>query len=340
MFSQKIFRTSAMVAALALSAPSTLAASDSQPVKLSGQEAAKGVTTVAIGAFNVGFIFKSVDQTKAVGGFMGLAEGTTRAESSLVGVSPAVMQQITDAAYADFVTQLRAKGYAVQDPAVTFAGGAADKMHPQKAPLDIKIQLEKKSNGKATFFKPTVLPAMLIMAGDFTGSGMSSIGLSMAAGQTSYALTQYAKTSGMAVIDVTYLIDFSDQKRPGSFSMGSLKINSGISVASNYSRVSMIAPSGKTAVIKLNQPIPVEGDFATMRDTTSGSAKAVETAGHVAGGIGRLMGGKLGGLGMFGRGGNTRKIEFDAKPENYAAGATKAASLANIQMVATLFSLR
>ena len=306
-------------------------------LKVSGQEAAKGVSQIAIGAFNVGFIFKSVDSTKAMGGILGAAQGTTRAESTLVGITPAMMQTITDAAYADFTAKLQASGYTIQAPSALF-GAPLPRAHPQSSPLDVNIALEKKSTGKVTLVKPTALGALYLIPGDFTGSGMSSIGLNMASAQTNYALSQYAKQAGVGVVDVVYLIDFSQQQQNGGFSV---KVNSGVSIASNYSRATLIAPSGKATTIKINDAIPVAGDFATMRDTTSGFTKTTQTATRVLGGLGRLGGAfGMGGGGLFKTGGSTKKIEFDAKPENYRIGANQATTLANERIVAQLNALR
>ena len=94
---KKLLSAVALVAMLAQS--QVVYAGDKEPVKISGPANAKGVTTVAIGAFNVGFIFESVDQTKASGGLMGAFGGTTKAKSELVGVTPEMMQAITDAAH-------------------------------------------------------------------------------------------------------------------------------------------------------------------------------------------------------------------------------------------------
>lgn len=332
---------SAVSFVLSLGTVAAAHAGEAPLVKVSAGDAARGVAQIAIGSFNVGFIFQSVDKTKAVGGFMGLVEGTTRAESKLVGITPEVMQAITDAAYADFTTKLAASGYSVQAPTALFAAPIMAKARAQTAPTDINIALEKKSTGKATYFKPGALPAQYIMAGDFVGSGMSSMGLAMAGGQTTYAFSQYARESGVSVVDVVYLIDFSQQKRPGAFAMGGLKINSGIAVVSEYSRASLVTPGGKITVLKLGQPVAVEGDFATMRDTVSGMGKATRTAGHVIGGLGRMFGGAGGGLASaLGSGGNTAKLEFDAKPENYKAGATQAAILTNDRVIAQLKALR
>ncbi len=97
--------------------PIAAIAGDSAPLKLSSEASIKGTQTVVVGAFNVGFIFSSIDNTKATGGMIGAFGGTTKAKSELVGVSPAMMQAITDAAYADFKEQLAARGFTVADAA-------------------------------------------------------------------------------------------------------------------------------------------------------------------------------------------------------------------------------
>ena len=329
---KKLLSAVALVAMLAQSP--VVYAGDKEPVKISGPANAKGVTTVAIGAFNVGFIFESVDQTAASGGLMGAFGGTTKAKSELVGVTPEMMQAITDAAYADFVSQLTAGGYTVQPAADLFGHAALARTRSQDAPLDINIAMEKGSKGKATYFKPTALPSLLMVPGDFLGSGMSSMGINMAAGQASAALNNYARDSGVGLIDVVYLIDFSQQKRPGAFSFGGLQVNSALSVSADYSRITLIAPSGKQSVITIKTPVAVEGEFVEKSDTSSGTDKALQSGANVAGGVAAVMG--FGGL----RFGKTRKFAFTAKPGNYEEGAAKAASLANAMLIERLGALR
>lgn len=320
--------------AVLLAQPITIAAKEKEPVKISGPSNAKGVTTVAIGAFNVGFIFESIDRTAASGGLMGVFGGTTKAKSELVGVTPEMMQAITDAAYADFVSQLTAGGYSVQAAGDLFAHPALAKTKSQAAPLDINLALEKGSKGKATYFKPSALPSLLMIPGDFMGSGMSSMGINMAAGQAGMALNNYARESGVGVIDVVYLIDFSQQKRPGAFSFGGLQVNSALSVSADYSRMTLITPAGKQAVLTVKAPVAVEGEFVEKNDATSGTDKALQSGANVAGGLAAVAG--FGGL----RFGKTRKFEFTAKPGNYEEGAAKAASLASQMLIGRLSALR
>jgi len=304
------------------------------PLKVSGKDALAGATTVAIGAFNVGFIFESTDQTKATGGLMGAFGGTTKAKSSLVGVTPEMMSAVADAAYADFTAQLAAAGFSVANPAAVFAAPQLANPHGQASPVDINIALEKKSKGKATYVKPAALPTLIMLPGDFTGSGLSSMGLNMSAGQASAALSSYARAAGTPVIDVTYLIDFSDQKRPGAFSFGGLEVNANLSVVPGYSRMTVLGANGKTVTVTLKQPVSVDGEFVQKQDASSGFDKTTQAAANVGGGLMAAMG--VGGLGF----GKTRKFEFIAKPGNYESGAVKAASLASERLVQLMTTIR
>lgn len=325
----------AAIAALALVAPGRLIAETAeQPLKVSGQEALRGSTAVAVGAFNVGFIFESTDQTEATGGLIGAFGGTTKAKSELAGVSPEMMQKIADAAYGDFVAQLAAGGFTVQDPGQVFAAPALAKPSAQKMPAEVNIALEKGSKGKAVYYKPGVLPVLVFLPGDFTGSGMSSIGANMAAGQANGQFHAFAKQQGVPIVDVTYLIDFSDQKRPGAFSFGGLAVNANLSVSAKFSRMTVIGANGKTTTVTFKAPVSVDGDFIEKQDASSGAEKGTQAAANVAGGVAAAMG--FGGL----RFGKTRKFAFQAKPGNYEEGATKAASLANTQLVGLMASMR
>jgi hypothetical protein len=321
-------------AAFSLAAAPFVLAKEAEPLKISNKGALKGASQIAIAAFNVGFIFESTDATKASGGLMGAFGGTTKAQSKLVGVSPAMMQQITDAAYADFVKQMTARGFRVMEPGALFADPNFAKIKVQTAPTDINIALENKSKGKATYYKPGALAKQVMIGTDFVGSGLSSMGLMMSAGQNGYLLGTYAKAANTPVVDVTYLIDFSQQKRPGAFSFGGLKVNAALSVSPTYSKVTVIGPNGNQDMLTLGQPVSVEGEFIDMKDASSGFDKTSQAVGNVAGGVAAAFG--MGGFGF----GKTRKFEFTAKPGNYEQGATKVASLANELVSAQLSAMK
>lgn len=183
--------------------PNVAIGKDEPAVKVSGKDAVKGATSIAIGAFNVGFIFESTDQIKKTGGVLAAVGGVTKAKSSLVGVTPEMMQQIADAAYIDLVEQLISNGFNVTDPAAVFASDAL--LSKGKAePAEATVLLEKKSKGKATYMYPAVIPRQILIAGDIpTSGGFGQIGNTMTYAQNGVAMGAYARSAGTPVIAAT-----------------------------------------------------------------------------------------------------------------------------------------
>ena len=317
--------------ALVAMSPAVALASD-EPVKVSSASALKGVQTLVVGAFNVGFIFQSVDSTATTGGMIGAFGGVTKAKSELSGVTPAMMQAITDAAYADFQAQLAARGFTVVEPASMFAHPEFKRVKIEQSPMEVGVQLDKKSTGKATYYKPTALAGQFMLPGDITASGFGGMGIAMSAGTNQYGLSQYARAASQAVVDVTYLIDFSDAHKPGAFSFGGITVNSTMSVVGNYSKASVVTAEGKVATLTLKEPVAVAGDFVTMEDTTKGAG--VQQAANIMGGLLAARG--IGGF-KFGK---TKTYTCTAKPGLYEQGATKAATLANERVIGQLAALR
>ncbi len=307
-------------------------AADTAAVKVSSAAAVKGTTSVVIGAFNIGFIFESVDKTAATGGMIGAFGGNTRAKSLLKGVTPEMMQAIADAAYADFKGQIEARGVTVTDPAALYAHASFAKVKPVPSPYQASVLIDKKATGKVDYWKPAVLPGLVMLPGDFQGTGFSSMGMQMAAGTTQYAMTEYAKATGQAVIGVVYLVDFSSVKRPGAFSLAGVNVSSGMAISPDFSKLTLVTPSGKLAQLVLKQPVIVEGDFATREDATKD--KEIQAAANIAGGVAAAFG--AGGV-TFGK---SRTYEFTVKPDNYNTGAAKVMSLANTTLVDQLAALR
>lgn len=323
--------TALVFGGLVLASPATAA---DAPIKVQSAKTMKGAQAVQVAAFNVGFIFESVDHTKQkTGGLIGAFGGVTDAKSILTGVDAATMQAITDAAFEDFKTQLAARGFSVVDAGPIFTDAAYAKMKPTAAPFEASVALDPKgkAKGKATYFKPSALPAQLFTPGDVTGSGMfSGFGQMAYTGNTS-GFMQAAQRTGAAVIAVSYLIDFSQVKRPGAFSFsGGINVNSGMAVVDDYSRLSVILPKGQTT-LTVDQPVAVEGDFADKADTTRGGG--AQKAANIAGGVAAAFG--MGGM-KFGK---SKTFTFTAKPA-FQEGATKAATLTNTHMVEQLAALR
>lgn len=322
----------AVVSLFAVTAPAV--AGDRAPIAVQSGKAAKGVQAVQIAAFNIGFIFESVDRAKEkTGGLIGAFGGATDAKSVLTGVDAATMQAVTDAAYADLKAQLAARGFTVVDSGPIFTDAAFARMKPTPAPFESSVALDPKgkAKGKATYFKAAAVPAQLFTPGDVTASGMfSGFGQMAYVGNTS-GFMQAAQRTGAAVIAVTYLIDFSQVKRPGAFSFsGGINVNSGMAVVDDYSRLSLFVPKGQ-ATLTVDQAVAVEGDFADKADTTRGGG--MQKAANVAGGVAAAFG--LGGM-KFGK---SKTYTFAAKPA-FQDGALKAATLTNARMADQLAALR
>lgn len=334
----RFIRSAALsVAAFSLVSASVPAlAADEKPFKVTGAEAARGVNHVVIAAFNVGFLTESTDKASknaGAGGLIGAFGPATRAQSKLEGVTPAMIQAIVDAAYADFVAQLTAKGFTVADSAAMFAGPHFAKVKPVNSPYSASMNLEKNSKGKTNFYKPSQLPSMVILPGDFAATGLGAIGMNMGSISTSMGMVNHAKNTGQAVLDVVYVVDFSEVKRAGAFSFKGINVNSGLSIIPQYSKMTVVAPAGKQALLTLNQPVEVDGDFLSSAATGKASG-AMESVGNVAGGLLGAMGGPAFGFGK------TKRVAITAKPGAYEEGAIKAASLANERMVNQLAAMR
>lgn len=315
----KIVRRCSVVLFVMATMPfSPVLAKDKEPVEVRDNGAMQGATQVAVVGFNVGFIFESVDQTKKTGGLMGAFGGTTKAQSSLIGVTPEMMQDITDAAYNDFIAKLAGSG-------ITVASADYSGLSGDHGPSEERIELEKKSSGKAIFYAPTAVPMQVFLSGDVAAKkSLGNFGADGRASRNSQTVKQQAKDSGVPVVNVVYLIDFSDQKRPGAFSFGgSLQVNANLSIVPDYSKSTIFGPNGKQNRIEIAQPVTVEGEFIEVEDASTGGEKAVQSAANVAGGLAAAA--EIG-LPRFGK---TRKFEFTANQDNYEAGAIALTAAAN-----------
>lgn len=82
--------------------------SKSSDIKLSGEEAVKGETNVAVPYFRVAFY---TDENP--GGYSNSTGDTVTIKSKLIGVDSKLLQKVTDKAYANFVAQMKQKGFNV-----------------------------------------------------------------------------------------------------------------------------------------------------------------------------------------------------------------------------------
>jgi hypothetical protein len=239
------------------------------------------------------------------------------------------MQAITDAAFADFKAQLAGKGYVLAPRADLVASGAFAKAKPLPVPQNHSIGFEG-DKADAAYFAPTELGQLVLYPGDVLVGGLGAIGAGMAQGQAQLGTTNFAKSSGKAVVNVLYLIDFADSEKYGGWfrSSSAVKVKAGLAVAPGASRLTFYGPSGKVGTVSLEEPVAVGGDFAEVKDTTGGTAKTVEAVTNVIG--------ILGGIGSN----KSRKYSFVATPDRYRAAAMDAMRQANQRLVEQTAALR
>ena len=269
----------------------------------------KGMTRVGITVFNVAFPDEFTMQAKSHGVSHGLVMDTFRSDTSkvhtqLTGVDLATRQQIADAAYADFVAELKAAGFEVVDgPALAAAA-------PELAKW---TSLPNGSTGRfGTYVAPTGM-AVLPMPGDKAQRATNGfMGQQMLAFRTldrtqAYQRSAYvAHDANVTAIAVTMVIDYgvysSSGNRKGFGKKVSTGFEEGATVAAgtaldNATVVRVWSPNsgGFPTQMTLQQPVisdvdigPADGVPGNWTIKSSGAAfapPAIEVAGRVNGAI-------------------------------------------------------
>lgn len=299
--------------------------SKTESIVVEGAEAFKGKNQVVIGSFKVGFLEEKKEGSKARMGGMG---GKSTAHMKLNGVDQGTMQQITDAAYADFVSKLQGAGYTVVDRGALLASEDFKGASSDVAPLREEKSFFGSSN-TVTYLSPKALGEKIYWAageaGRTGGFAFSNSGMSAA---------NYAGKTGTPVLFVSYLIDFANAEDGSGFTTSSVSVGQGLSVKPSSGINFYGAPMGGTfsattiGSVKLGQPVYSTDTFGTLRGTTSDAAVAGEVALNIVGT-------------MLGAGSNqSRDFEIDANTAQYKTVTGKIIGDANTQLTARMGSLK
>ena len=274
----------AFLAALLLSANGVaLQAKETQPIKIDNVASFKGVDKAVIGQFSVVFLTKKVDYDG--GGFLS-ASAKGKAVGHLVGLDNTDFQSATDAIYADFAKQMTAHGVAIVDGAGLVADKYYAKVKPEAQGNKVDIQQKKDDHADGLAFWPTQL-------GRNNNMMLTLRIMDMNMSNTYTAEYNYARTMKVPVLNVVYYVDFA---KPATSSGGGLfqgiKVTAGLAISQFGSQIQLMDTNGKVAKILLQTPIEEGGDFASIKETTSGATKAFQVASVLGAGI---FGGKAGG---------------------------------------------
>lgn len=310
----------AAIAALTIGV-SSLAAKEAQALKVEKPLVFKGLNQVVIGQFTVAYFTKKIDYDG--GGFLA-ASNKGKAIGHLSGVSATDFQSTTDAIYADFTKQLAARGITIVDPAGLIANKYYAKIKQEPQGEDIKVTLKKEDHADAVAYWPTQL-------GRTDNALVPMRMMDMNMGHTYVAQYDYARTAKVPVLNVVYYVDFA---KPAQSSLGgllqSIKVSAGLAVSQFGTQMALMDTTGKMSKISLAVPIEEGGDFANIRETTSGITKAVQIASV---------------LGVFGRGGKPMmaSARFDYQvvdPKGYSDKAVSAANKASDLFLRQIEALR
>lgn len=299
--------------------------SRAENIQVEGAEAFKGKNQIIIGSFKVGFLEEKKEGSKARMGGMG---GKSTAHMKLNGIDSATMQQITEAAYADFVAKLKGAGYTVADRSALLASEEFKGASSDVAPL----REEKSffgSNNTVTYLSPKALGEKIYWA---AGEAGRSGGFAFA--NSGMSAANYAGKSGTPVIFVSYLVDFANAEDQGGFTHSGVSVGQGLSVKPgggiNYYGAPMGGTFSATTIgsVKLGQPVSSSETFGELKGTTSDAAVAGEAALNIA-------------TSLLGGGSNqSRDFEINANPAQYKKVSTQVLGDANTQLTARMASLK
>jgi hypothetical protein len=251
-------------------------------VKVSKPENFKGVTQVVIGQFSVGYFVKNVNYgDNAV---FSSASGV-KTVGDLSGVGAAAFQATTDAVFEAFKKQLAARGIIVVEPAAYLSNPNRARLKPYEQGIGAKVQMAESDHAEATVYWPTQMGRQdNVMT--LTGLGMMNIARAQDMSATLMGEKDFAKTTGIPVMNIQLLIDFAEPLKT-SLGAGYTGVRSLPRIAiSNYgSQLTMIQGSdglmSNGGKIVLQSPIVQEGNFAdaSFQDTN----KAGRIIGALAG---------------------------------------------------------
>jgi hypothetical protein len=294
-----------------------------EEINIEGDKAFSGVNKVVIGGFKVGFITAKEEQEKAGTGI----GGRSSAVLELQGLTPEVMQSITDKAYSDLLGKLKAQGYEVVDRAELTGSAEFSKANHEPSPLTEESSFFG-SNNDVTYVAPKDIGKLYFFMGDTGPSGGFGFDNPTTAAAT------YADKTKLPVLSVVYTLDFASKNGSGgSFaSTSALEVGQALSAIPG-SGITLYGGSAGTfsstnGSIKLGQAITSPDTFGEIEMTTSDTMKVLETASNVAGVL-------------LGAGSNqSRDFVLKADPAKYSSGASGVLSKANDDLLNSMKALR
>lgn len=241
------------------------------------------IQNVVIGSFKVGFAESSKETSKARGTVLGgaVSGGNSTGKVKLEGVTDQLKQEITNAAYNDFVSKLKSAGYNVVDRSSLTSSDQYQKASKENFPYLLDESGLLSEYGKTQYFQPSAFGNTGIILMADMPSKSKGFGV---LGAPDMKMADYAQNKGAAVVSATYLVDFAVAEGRAGISTSSMKVGQNLAITEGTIRFvkggSSTFNNGTPALI-LGQPVESEKEFGTIVDATSGGMKVAEEAANV-----------------------------------------------------------
>lgn len=295
-------------------------------IKTDVPEAFKATDKIIIAGFKIGFTESTVSSAKAGSGF----GGKTTANLKLEGITDDIRQKIVDAAYADFLSKLKAANFTVLDQSELFQSEQFKSVKYYDFPFRLDSSTILNSHGMTIYTQPSVFGNKAVLnlgeiPGETGGFGFSNGGVASAG---------FAEKTNIRVLFVRYIVDFANTSAYGGWHRvtSSINVGQGISVqpgASLYLIGGQQSTFSKTnGNITTGQPIFSTKEFGEVRDETGTTNKVVQ-------GVTKIVG-ILGGIGSNA----FANYVVTAEPAKYTEVANEVVQETNKSIIQTMQALR
>ncbi|WP_027853799.1 hypothetical protein [Marinobacterium litorale] len=289
-----------------------------------------GKSKLIIGSFKVGFVDSKRAEAKAGGGIMGSAYGgKSVARLKLEGVDDQHKQALTEVAYNSFTQRLQKAGYEIVELGVLQGYKGYEKVKLFDFPLESDNSGLLSDYGVTYYHTPAVFGKTHVYMGEIPGES-GGFGFSSPNAVTA----EFAKATGIPVINVSYVLDFANTGSYGDFftSTSSVSVGQGMTLVpgANLGIISGWGGSFSDEVgsLRTGQPLTSDIKFAAVEDSTTDTHKTVQTVTNVVG--------LLGGIGSN----ITRDYIVRADPERFEAAAIDVIEQINEAFVLKMAELR
>lgn len=273
-------------------------------VETAGASYIKAEQKVIIGAFRVAFS-QAISASASSSALFSSRSDSVAMSGKLLGLNTPDYQAITDAAYADFVTKLKATGLQVVEPTELGPSSAYAKMAGAENPQ----ALDSSTTGNILMLAPSGMK-LALFPGD---SGVSSAFAGFDTSNPMRVFPVLVKEQEAGVLSVTYFIDFLNASSTGNtrvmggdaeVAMGqgiSVRAGSGISYSTLKGSQCVGYCPNAVSSIKLGQAIFSEDAYGSTNNVTATGVNAL---------------GVISGL-LSGQGFSRKDLEIQADPARY-----------------------